>query len=216
MLEVSPINFSLKAQEEQEAIIERFGALIRSLSFPLQILVRNQRLDLAPYIRRLLAQPNGQAQHPPTWYALARSLADLLQKIASQRTLIERHVYVIIPALQETGSSQRRRGFPLSIGKRRAQRVAETEEQARAELALRAEALAQQLASCGLTCHRLQSVELARLFYSCLTPQYALSYPLSDQLMSAVGRPARVKRRKARSNRYKRVIANTTVKSPCM
>ena len=48
VLEVSPINFSLKAEEEQEAIIERFAALIRSLSFPLQILVRNQRLDLAP------------------------------------------------------------------------------------------------------------------------------------------------------------------------
>jgi hypothetical protein len=199
VLEVSPINFSLKAEEEQEAIIERFSALIRSLSFPLQILVRNQRLDLAPYIHGLLAKSQGHVQHPATWYALARSLAELLQKIAAQRTLIERHVYVIIPALQETGSSQRRKGFRMSIGKRRAQRVAETEEQARQELALRAEALAQQLASCGLTCHRLQSVELARLFYSCLTPKYALSHPLSDQLMSAVGRPARVKRRKARS-----------------
>jgi hypothetical protein len=40
VLEVSPINFSLKAEEEQEAIIERFAALIRSLSFPLQVLVR--------------------------------------------------------------------------------------------------------------------------------------------------------------------------------
>jgi len=48
VLEVSPINLSLKAQDEQEAIIERFGALIRSLSFPVQILVRNQRLDLTP------------------------------------------------------------------------------------------------------------------------------------------------------------------------
>jgi cytochrome c len=33
--------------------------------------------------------------------------------------------------------------------------MAETEELARQELALRAEALTQQLASCGLTCHRL-------------------------------------------------------------
>ena len=84
VLEVSPINFSLKAEEEQEAIIERFAGLIRSLSFPLQILVRNQRLDLAPYIHRLLAKPQGQVQHPATWYALARSLAELLQKIAAQ------------------------------------------------------------------------------------------------------------------------------------
>src|SRR6266699_4472407 len=149
VLEVSPINLSLKVEDEQEAIIERFRALIKSLSFPVQILVRNQRLDLAPYIQRLLVQPNRQVQHPPTWYTLARSLADLLQKIASQRTLIERHVYVIIPASQGAGGSQRRKGFSTPFGKRRAQRVAETEEQARQELTLRAEALAQQLASCG-------------------------------------------------------------------
>src|SRR5690242_1335164 len=110
VLEVSPINLSLKAEDEQEAIIERFGALIRSLSFPVQILVRNQRLDLSPYIRHLFAQRGADGQHPPSWNALAHSLADLLQKIAAQRTLIERHVYVIIPASQSTGGSRRRRG----------------------------------------------------------------------------------------------------------
>jgi hypothetical protein len=199
VLEVSPINFSLKAEEEQEAIIERYGALIRSLSFPLQILVRNQRLDLTPSIQRLQMQPNGQAQRPPTWSMLARSLADHLQKIASQRTLIERHVYVIIPASQGTDNTTRRKGFQPLFGKRRAQRVAETEEQAQQELNLRAEALVQQLASCGLICHRLNNTELAQLFYNCLTPQRALSRPLSEQLLSAVDRPTRVKRRTARS-----------------
>jgi hypothetical protein len=195
VLEVSPINLSLKAEDEQEAIIERFGALIRSLSFPLQILVRNQRLDLTPYIRRLLAQPNIPGRHPPTWYALARSLADLLQRLAAQRTLIERHVYVIIPAEPRAGTSKRRGGFPTLLGKRRAQRLAETEEQARQELTLRAEALTQQLASCGLTCRRLHNAELARLSYSCLTPERAIAHPLTEGLLSAVGRPTHVKRR---------------------
>jgi hypothetical protein len=128
VLEVSPINLSLKAEDEQEAIIERFGALIRSLSFPMQILVRNQRLDLSPYIRHLLAKPRADGQHPPTWSALAHSLAELLQRIAAQRTLIERHVYVILPASQGAGSSRRRIGFPKLFSKRRAQRMAETED----------------------------------------------------------------------------------------
>ena len=207
VLEVSPINLSLKAEDEQEAIIERFGALIKSLSFPLQILVRNQRLDLTPYIRHLLAQPGADGQHPPTWYTLAQSLAELLQRIAAQRTLIERHVYVVIPASQGAGSTRRRSGFPTLFGKRRAQRIAETEEQARQELALRAEALTQQLASCGLTCHRLHNAELARLFYSCLTPERALAHPLTDQLLSAVGRPTRVKRREARAPHSQRMQA---------
>ena len=198
VLEVSPINLSLKAEDEQEAIIERFGALIRSLSFPVQILVRNQRLDLIPYIRSLLAQPEADRQHPPSWNALAHSLADLLQKIAAQRTLIERHVYVIIPASQSAGGSRRRSGFPTLFGKRWMRHIAETEEQARQELVLRTEALTQQLASYGLTCQRLHNTEMARLFYSCLTPERSIAYPLSDKLLSAVGRPTRVKRRQAR------------------
>jgi hypothetical protein len=201
MLEVSPINLSLKAEDEQEAIIERFGALIKSLSFPLQILVRNQRLDLTPYIRHLLAQPRADGQHPSTWYALAHSLAELLQRIAARRTLIERHVYVIIPASQGAASSKRRNGIWPLFGKRRAQHIAETEEQAWQELALRAEALTQQLASCGLTCHRLHNTELERLMYSCLTPERALAHSLSNKLLSAVGRPTRVKRREARAPR---------------
>jgi hypothetical protein len=199
VLEVSPINLSLKAEDEQEAIIERFGALIKSLFFPVQILVRNQRLDLAPYIRSLFAQPGADGQHPPTWNALARSLADLLQKIAAQRTLIERHVYVIIPASQNAGNSRQRRMFPTLFGKRQTQRLAETEEQARQELALREEALAQHLVSCGLTCRRLHNAELARLMYSCLTPERALAHPLSEGLLSAVGHPTHVKHREARA-----------------
>jgi hypothetical protein len=201
VIEVEPINLSLKAEDEQEAIIERFGSLIRSLSFPVQILVRNQRLDLSPSIQHLLAQSIAGGQHPPTWSTLAYSLAELLQKIAAQRTLIERHVYVIIPTSQGAGISRRRSGFPMLFGKRRAQRMAETEELARQELALRAEALTQQLASCGLTCHRLHNTELARLMYRCLTPERAIAHPLTEGLLSAVGRHTRVKTREARAGR---------------
>ena len=105
------------------------------------------------------------------------------------------------PGLAGCWQFQEAQRVPDLFGKRRAQRMAETEEQARQELALRAEALTQQLASCGLTCHRLHNTELARLFYSCLTPERALAHPLSEKLLSAVGRPTRVKRREARAGR---------------
>jgi conjugal transfer ATP-binding protein TraC len=195
VLEVTPINLSLKAEDEQEALIERFAALIKSLSFPLQILVRNRRQDLTPYIQHLLAHPEGEGPHPSTWYALAHSQAELLQKIVAERTLIERHVYLIIPASQGAGRVRRRSGVPVLFGPRRAQRLAQTREQARQELALRAEALTQQLASCGLTSHRLNNADLARLYYQCLTPDRANAHPLSDTILSSVGRPSRVQRR---------------------
>ena len=201
VLEVAPINLALKAEDEQEAIIERFAALIRSLSFPLQVLLRNQRLDLRPSIQQLLAPVGEDRLRPPTWDALARSVAELMQRIAAERTLIERHVYLILPASPGTGMGRnvrRRGGIAALFGKQRARRLAETQELARQELALRAEALTQQLASCGLTCQRLRNADLARLYYQCLTPERAIAHPLSDQIVSAVGRPTRMQRRHAR------------------
>jgi hypothetical protein len=70
-----------------------------------------------------------------------------------------------------------------------------TEEQARQELALRAEALSQQLAACGLSTHRLNNVELAQLAFACLTPERALAHPLSERTLAGVARPVMVKRR---------------------
>ena len=194
VLEVAPINLSLKGEDEQEAIIERFGALIRSLSYPLQVLVRNQRLDLSPYIERLLAPSAGGQPLSPTWFALASSLADLLRHIAAERTLIERHVYLVVPADPRAGHPRHTRRVVL-LGRRRTQRLIETRELARQELTLRVEALGQQLASCGLTCRRLHNDELARLYYGCITPERAIAHPLPAQLVAAVGRPSRVKHR---------------------
>lgn len=111
VLEVSPINLALKAEEEQEAIIARYQMLLKSLTYSLQVLVRNTRLDLTPYIQRLLAAPPEGTRRPPGWEVLAQSLADLLQRIAAERTLIERHVYVIVPAPQQPTRMQRWGGF---------------------------------------------------------------------------------------------------------
>ena len=207
VLEVSPINLSLKAEDEQEAIIERFGALIRSLSFPVQILVRNQRLDLTPYIRHLLAQPGAGGQHPSTWYALAASLAELLQRIAAQRTLIERHVYVIIPASQGTGSSRRKRVLrPCSAsgGRSAWQRQRNRPGRNWRCVQRRSPSNWRPVASPAIAC-TTQSWHGSCT--SCLTPERALAHPLSEGLLSAVGRPTRVKRREARAARSQRVQA---------
>src|SRR6478672_5456 len=55
VLEVSSLNFLLKSEEEQEALVERYRSLLKALTFPVQIVIRNGRLDLRPYVGRLQA-----------------------------------------------------------------------------------------------------------------------------------------------------------------
>src|SRR5258708_15605196 len=105
------------------------------------MVVRRRRQELTPWIQRMLAHPQWDGQHPPTWYALAHSQAELLQKIAAERTLIERHVYLIIPASQGAGGSRRRGGMPALFGTRPAQRLPPSQGQARHGVGPRAEAI---------------------------------------------------------------------------
>ncbi len=192
VLEVTPINLALKAAEEQEALIERFAALLKSLTFSLQVLVRNSRLDLAPYLHRLHAGPPHGVPDAPGWTMLAGSLADLLGRIAAERTLIERHMYVIVPAPHHVLQAQRESWFPAWFpGQRRARQVRREAErvQIAQELTLRVEALSQQLATCGLVTRRVTTPDLTRLFYACLTPERALAHPLTADSLAQVGRP---------------------------
>src|SRR5579872_7323402 len=53
VVEVSAINFTLSSEEEQEAIIAGYRAFLKALTFPIQVLVRNQRLDLRTYLQRV-------------------------------------------------------------------------------------------------------------------------------------------------------------------
>ena len=53
ILLVSSINFSLKSQDEQEAIIAGYVQFLNSLSFPLQIVVQSRKLDIDEYLGRI-------------------------------------------------------------------------------------------------------------------------------------------------------------------
>lgn len=196
VLEVSAINFTLKSEDEQEAIIAGYRAFLKALTFPLQIVIRNQRLDLRTYIERLTGEPAKPASGTSAWQELAESLADFVQKLASQRTLIERHFYVIIPLDPTGGAARNQLFFPLLGRKKRRQAGTETLERARQDLAVRSEMVMQQLAAIGLRSRRLAGEELARFYHSCLTPERAINHPLTSAYLAAVGRPKRIKVRK--------------------
>lgn len=50
ILEASSINFELKSEDEQDALIETYQAFLNALSFPLQILIRVREMDMDTYL----------------------------------------------------------------------------------------------------------------------------------------------------------------------
>src|ERR1041385_1388521 len=53
IVELTASNFSLLSRREQDAKIFSYASLLNSLSFPIQILIRNKKIDITSYIKEL-------------------------------------------------------------------------------------------------------------------------------------------------------------------
>lgn len=192
VVEVSSVNYTLLSEDEQGSIIAGYRAFLKALTFPLQILLRSQQLDLSPYLQQLAETARSTADEP-MWQELAHSHAQFVQELAARRTLLEHRFYLILPS--DLGVSTRPEPLSplLSLGRARIRIQAETLDKARQQLDLRTDGVMQQLASLGLHCRRLAGEELITLYYSCLTPERAMRDPLSPQVMAGIGRPMQVK-----------------------
>lgn len=162
VLEVSGIHFGLQGESEQEAIVGGFAAFLNSLSFPTQVLIRVLPIDIDGYIGEL--ERRARHELPEDLASLARDHVVFVRRLARNRTLLERHFYLVIPA--ETESVGARSAW--SLVRRRAGRDAAA---ARKQLVIRCEEVERQLGRCGLAARRLGNNELAQLYYACWCPE---------------------------------------------
>jgi hypothetical protein len=184
VLEVSSVNFVLKSAEEQEALLERYRNFLKTLTFSLQIIIRNEPLDLRPYLTRIhthVPSPQERPAEGPGWYDLAMDVDRLLSMVGSRRTLTERHCYIVVPAPDLVGSA---RGWRK---KRRRARQEEMRARALQELAIRVEMVRAALAGLGLRTRTLFGEDLARFYHRCFSPSRAFARPLQHVHLVSVG-----------------------------
>lgn len=90
----STVNFALRTPSEQEALVASFGRYLHSLTAPVQILVRTERLDLSGQITELLARAGGLPH--PALEAAAVEHADYLTQLGEQTDLLRRQVLLVL------------------------------------------------------------------------------------------------------------------------
>jgi len=92
VLKIEPINFSIKPQGAQEAIIGSFQKFLNSLDFPIQIIMNTESLNLKDYLREISTKlMNNQFQE------LFKKYKEHLEKTISQKNVLNRNFYLIIP-----------------------------------------------------------------------------------------------------------------------
>lgn len=143
----SSLNFALRSEREQRALVEGFGRLLNALEAPAQLLVRSERADLRVLIDSI--EERAPALPHPALEEAAREHAEFLRSLASRRDVLSRQVLVCL----------REQGNP---------------EGARARLERRAEEASALLRGLGVRLDRLDAGETAALLARASDPEAAL------------------------------------------
>lgn len=90
----STVNFALRTPAEQEGLVASFGRYLHSLTAPVQVLVRTERLDLTGQIAELRERAGGLPH--PALEAAALEHADYLAQLGGQTDLLRRQVLLVL------------------------------------------------------------------------------------------------------------------------
>lgn len=183
VLQTTAINFGLLSDEEQDATIYSYAALINSLSFPIQILIRSQRKDVSEYIE-LLDNRIQEVQSQKIKENIIK-YRHFIKSLVKENRVLEKRFYVAIPfstidlgittsAFNPFAASPQKPPFDLSyIG-----------EKAMLALYPKRDHLIRQFARIGLKARQLTTPELISLFYSAYNPEastYAFQQAQGEQ-----------------------------------
>lgn len=97
VLKIEPINFSIKPQGTQEAIIASFQKFLNSLDFPVQIIMNTESLNLSDYFKEL----QGKINNEETFKDLFKKYKEHIQNLISENDILNRNFYLIIPEKHE-------------------------------------------------------------------------------------------------------------------
>lgn len=171
VLMVSSINFALKSEDEQQAIISQYVSFLNSLEYPLQIVIQSRRLNIDNYIERLK-----QSEKEQTNELLRMQIADyrgFVAELVELGQIMQKFFFVTVPY---NPLSDKRKGFfsQLSDAFAPALSVRLAQEKfmkRRNDLMMRVDHMKGALNSMGLKSVVLDTQGLIELYYRVYNPE---------------------------------------------
>lgn len=91
----SSINFALKSQDEQAAILSQFQSFLNSLDFSVQFFVQSRRLDIRPYVALLEEQLSNQTEE--LMRIQVREYIEFVKSVTERANIMSKQFFVVIP-----------------------------------------------------------------------------------------------------------------------
>lgn len=95
VMQTSAVNFDLLSEREQLAIIDGFAAMLNSLSFPIEIVIRSKRLNISNYLELLSQAENKQTN--PLLKNMMQHYRAFVAALIRENEVLDKKFYVVIP-----------------------------------------------------------------------------------------------------------------------
>lgn len=163
ILMVSSLNFALKSNEEQDAIIYQFQNFLNSLDFTCQILVQSRRLNITGYLDKL--EDIGAKEKNELLKVQIAEYKKFIEQLVKGGSIMQKTFYVIVPfSIMETSGLGQKRKIKMPV------LTKEAFQRAKNQLLQRVEFVMLGLRTSGLESAPLTNLEIAELFWSLYHP----------------------------------------------
>lgn len=163
VLEVSSLNFELKSEDEQDAIMEIYESFLNSVGTSLQILVRTREIDMDKYLEDLAGRLGSETQ--TVYRDQLKNYDEFVRSLIATNKILTRHFYIVVPY--------------SAAGKTDFELVQE-------QLKLRLDIVAKGMNRIGIQTKELSSLETLDLFYSFYSPRQAKIQPLTERALQMI------------------------------
>ncbi|HNX11044.1 MAG TPA: hypothetical protein PKI61_02795 [bacterium] len=180
VLAVSSINFALKSEDEQNAVISSYVSFLNNIGSMIQIVIQSRELNITNYLEYL-----AQREKEQTNKLLKIQTADYMEyikELISIGKIMNKRFYVIVAY---SATSDQRKGFFTSLGeafrpasslKLKESRFLKLKE----SLDRRVDSVMSSLSSLGVDVKQLNTQELIELYYQTYNPETAKNQPLAE------------------------------------
>lgn len=163
VLHVSPVNFELRSEDEQDAIIETYESFLNSVGVPLQVLIRIREMDMDAYLEDL--DNRLQNEKVAIYKKQLANYDEFIRELIKTNRILSRQFYVVVPH-----NSDGKADFEL----------------VKEQLSLTVDIVQKGLARLGMHSRELSSLELMDLFYNFYNPTRAKLQPLTDKALELI------------------------------
>lgn len=171
VIETTAVNFQLLSTYEQEIKITAFKDLINSLSYPIQVVIHTEPIDMRNYIRYL--EKNYLSIKNPLLKEEMRSYINFIKNLVVQNNILQKRFFLVITYISSFIDMNQVNPFQKIIdfifGRKRVVEIKNVDEllnKAKIDLYPKRDSLIKLLSNIGLGAKQLNDKELVNLFYS--------------------------------------------------